>query len=78
MFGELETFVAMVHDAPIRQLLESIMNDVSISERLKTAAAAMKIHHSYVPSLERQLFRGFGEQPEPSERPETIEGGKAA
>lgn len=33
---------------------------------------------SYVPSLERQLFRGFGEQQKPRKRPQTIEGGKAA
>ena len=33
---------------------------------------------SYVPSLERQLFRGFEEQPEQGGRPETIERGKAA
>jgi len=44
MFGELETFVAMVRDEPLRQLMESIMNDGSISARLKTAPAAMKIH----------------------------------
>jgi 3'-5' exoribonuclease len=47
MFGELEAFVAMVHDEPLRQLLESIINDVSISARLKTAPAAMKIHHAF-------------------------------
>jgi 3'-5' exoribonuclease len=47
MFGELETFVSMVHDERLRQLLESIVNDVSISARLKTAPAAMKIHHAF-------------------------------
>src|ERR1039457_2707609 len=47
MFGELESFVAMVRDEPLRQLLESIINDVSISARLKTAPAAMKIHHAF-------------------------------
>jgi 3'-5' exoribonuclease len=47
MFGELETFVSMVSDDRLRQLLESIMNDVSISARLKTAPAAMKIHHAF-------------------------------
>ena len=31
MFGELETFVAMVRDEPLRQLFESIVNDASIS-----------------------------------------------
>ena len=41
MFGELEAFVAMVHDEPIRQLLESFINDVPISSRRKTAPAAM-------------------------------------
>lgn len=47
MFGELETFVAMVRDESLRELLESIVNDVSISQRLKTAPAAMKIHHAF-------------------------------
>ena len=47
MFGELETFVAMVRDEPLRQLLESIVNDASISQRLKTAPEAMKIHHAF-------------------------------
>jgi len=47
MFGDLETFVAMVRDEPLRQLLESIVNDASISQRLKTAPAAMKIHHAF-------------------------------
>ena len=47
MFGELESFVAMVRDEPLRLLLESIIGDVSISSRLKTAPAAMKIHHAF-------------------------------
>ena len=47
MFGDLETFVAMVRDEPLRQLLESIVNDASIGQRLKTAPAAMKIHHAF-------------------------------
>jgi 3'-5' exoribonuclease len=34
----------MVRDVPLRQLLESIVTDTSISPRLKTAPAAMKIH----------------------------------
>jgi 3'-5' exoribonuclease len=42
MFGELEAFVAMVRDEPLRQLLESIINDVSIRARLKTAAAFLR------------------------------------
>jgi 3'-5' exoribonuclease len=47
MFGELETFVAMVRDEPLRQLLESIVNDASINQRLKTVLAAMKIDHAF-------------------------------
>ena len=47
MFGELETFVAMVRDESLQQLLESIVNDASISQGLKTAPAAMKIHHAF-------------------------------
>ena len=46
--------------------------------RLIDSAPVGEEFTSYVPSLVRQLFRGFGEQPEPSERPQTIEGGKAA
>jgi 3'-5' exoribonuclease len=46
--------------------------------RLIASAPAGEEFTSYVPSLERQLFRGFGEQPEPGDRPQTIEGGKAA
>src|SRR6516165_1173223 len=37
----------MEHYETLRQLLESITNDVSISSRLKTAPAAMKIHHAF-------------------------------
>jgi 3'-5' exoribonuclease len=47
MFGELQSFAAMVRDQGLRQLLESIVNDRSISERLKTAPAALKIHHAF-------------------------------
>jgi len=47
MFGELGAFVAMVCDLPLRQLLEAIVSDASISRRLKTAPAAMKIHHAF-------------------------------
>jgi 3'-5' exoribonuclease len=47
MFGELETFVAMLRNEPLRQLLESIVSDASISQRLKTAPAAMKVHHAF-------------------------------
>ena len=47
MLGELQAFVAMVRDEPLCRLLESIVSDASISERLKTAPAAMKIHHAF-------------------------------
>jgi 3'-5' exoribonuclease len=47
MFGELEMFVSAVRDESLRQLLESIINDVSVSARLKTTPAAMKIHHAF-------------------------------
>jgi len=46
--------------------------------RLIESAPAGEEFTSYVPSLERQLFRGFGKHPEPDDRPQTIEGGKAA
>lgn len=47
MFGELETFIATVQDEPLQQLLKSIVSDASISQRLKTAPAALKIHHAF-------------------------------
>jgi 3'-5' exoribonuclease len=47
MFGELETFVAMVRDEPLRQVLESIVTDASTKQRLKAVPAAMKIHHAF-------------------------------
>ena len=46
--------------------------------RLIDSAATGEEFKSYVPSLERQLFRGFEEQSEQSAKPQTIEGGKAA
>jgi hypothetical protein len=46
--------------------------------RLIDSAPAGQEFTSYIPSLERQLFRGFGEQPELNERSQTIDGGKAA
>ncbi len=47
MLGELQSFVAMVRDEALQRLLESIVGDASISQRLKTAPAAMKIHHAF-------------------------------
>lgn len=47
MFGELQAFIAMVRDEALRHLLESIVSDTSISERLRVAPAAMRIHHCY-------------------------------
>ena len=45
--------------------------------RLIDSAPAEEAFTSYVPSLERQLFRGF-EPADPGRRPQTIEGGQAA
>lgn len=47
MFGELTSFVAMVQDESLRQLLESVLTDPLIAERLKVTPAAMKIHHAF-------------------------------
>jgi len=47
MVGELRTFISMVREEALRQLLESIVNDATISERLRVAPAAMRIHHCY-------------------------------
>ena len=46
--------------------------------RLLDSAPAGDEFTSYVPSLVRQLFRGFGERIEQGASPQTIEGGKAA
>jgi 3'-5' exoribonuclease len=47
MFGELQGFVSMVRDEALRQLLDNITNDAAIGSRLKSAPAAMKIHHAF-------------------------------
>ena len=47
MFGELQGFVAMVRDEALRKLLDSIVNDPAIGSRLKSAPAALKIHHAF-------------------------------
>jgi 3'-5' exoribonuclease len=47
MFGELQSFVALIRDDSLRQLIDSIVNDPSISDRLRTAPAALKIHHAF-------------------------------
>jgi 3'-5' exoribonuclease len=47
MFGELQAFVAMIRDDSLRQLIDEIVNDSGISDRLRTAPAALKIHHAF-------------------------------
>ncbi|MBV8844615.1 MAG: HD domain-containing protein [Bryobacterales bacterium] len=47
MFGELQAFVAMIRNDALRQLIDSIVNDAAISGRLRTAPAALKIHHAF-------------------------------
>ena len=47
MFGELQSFVAMIRDDSLRQLIDSIVNDAGISDRLRMAPAALKIHHAF-------------------------------
>jgi 3'-5' exoribonuclease len=47
MFGELHAFAAMIRDDSLRQLIESIVNDAAVSDRLKTAPAAFKTHHAF-------------------------------
>jgi 3'-5' exoribonuclease len=47
MFGEIQSFVAMIRDQRIRELIESVVNDCSISTRLRNAPAALKIHHAF-------------------------------
>ena len=47
MFGELQGFVAMVRDDALRELLNLITDDPAIGRRLKSAPAALKIHHAF-------------------------------
>ena len=47
MFGELQSFVAMIRDDSLRQLIDSIVKDAGMSDRLRTAPAALKIHHAF-------------------------------
>jgi 3'-5' exoribonuclease len=47
MFSELQAFVAMIRDDSLRQLIDSIVNDADISDRLRTAPEALKIHHAF-------------------------------
>jgi 3'-5' exoribonuclease len=47
MFGELQAFMALIRDDALRRLIESIVNDAGISDRLRTAPAALKIHHAF-------------------------------
>jgi 3'-5' exoribonuclease len=47
MFGELKGFVAMVRDDALRELLNLITDDPAIGSRLKSAPAALKIHHAF-------------------------------
>jgi 3'-5' exoribonuclease len=47
MFGELESFVAMVRDEALRKLLDSIMTDSALGEKLRATPAALKIHHAF-------------------------------
>ena len=58
MFGELQAFVAMIRDDSLRQLIESIVNDASIADRLRTAPAALKIHHAFRCGLEHIVSLG--------------------
>jgi len=47
MFGELRGFVTMVQNEALRELLDLIVSDPGIGSRLKSAPAALKIHHAY-------------------------------
>jgi 3'-5' exoribonuclease len=47
MFAELQGFVMIVRDEALRRLLELIVNDPPIGNRLKSAPAALKIHHAF-------------------------------
>src|SRR5215831_5575901 len=47
MLGELQAFVAMIQDDSLRELIDSIVNDAAISDRLKKAPAALKIHRAF-------------------------------
>jgi 3'-5' exoribonuclease len=68
----------MLPEALALSLLDLMDARMEQAFRLIASAPAGEEFTSYVPSLERQLFRGFGKQGEPGDRPQTIEGGKAA
>lgn len=47
MFGEVASFIAMVRDDSLRKLLDSIVADPVIASKLRSAPAALKIHHAF-------------------------------
>ncbi len=51
LFAELQGFAAGVANSWIRKLLESVLNDASIAERLKRAPAGKSMHHAYIGGL---------------------------
>jgi hypothetical protein len=55
MFGELQSFAAMIRDDSLPQLIDSVVNDPSISGRLRTAPAALKNHHAFRSGLLQPL-----------------------
>ncbi|MCL4523012.1 MAG: HD domain-containing protein [Acidobacteria bacterium] len=51
LFAELQTIVAEVTNPWIRKLLEDVLGDSGIAERLKRAPAGKKMHHAYIGGL---------------------------
>jgi 3'-5' exoribonuclease len=51
MMAALREIVAGMHDARLRGLLESLLDDPEIARRYKTAPAAKQIHHAYLGGL---------------------------
>ncbi|MCZ2154479.1 MAG: HD domain-containing protein [Bryobacterales bacterium] len=47
MFGELGSFITMVRDDSLRNLLNSVVTDPVMRSKLKLAPAALKIHHAF-------------------------------
>jgi 3'-5' exoribonuclease len=51
LFAELQGIVAGTANPWIRKLLESVLGDPAIAERLKRAPAGKKMHHAYIGGL---------------------------
>jgi 3'-5' exoribonuclease len=47
MYKELEAYISSIQDQGLKALLHNIFQDSELSEKFKTTAASMKMHHAY-------------------------------